>query len=283
MIWRAGQHRFRFPRPAILMGIVNVTPDSFSDGGRYLESAAAVDHAHRLVEEGAEIIDIGGESTRPRALPVSEAEELRRVMPVIEGLAGRTQAILSIDTYKPGVARHALAAGATLVNDVGANRCDPVMAELLASSGAGYVLMHMQGTPQTMQVQPQYADVVSEVGTFFEDQLKRLTQLGVSSEQVALDVGLGFGKTRAHNLELVARLQTFERLGRPCVLGASRKSFLSNGAVLPPAERLPAALAVACWAVGAGAQILRTHDVGQTRQAVRLMEELLGKSREISG
>lgn len=274
MNWLAGRHNWVFPRPTLLMGVVNVTPDSFFDGGRYLNPQAAVEHAVELVREGADILDIGGESSRPGAEPVSETEELGRVLPVIKALASRTPVALSIDTQKPGVARAALAAGASIVNDIGANREDPEMAALVAAAGAGYVCMHMQGTPRTMQAAPHYADVTAEVGAFFEKQLARLAAAGVRPEQVALDVGIGFGKTLEHNLRLLATLESFRRFNRPILLGASRKSFLGQllGADLP--ERLPGSLACAAWAVLRGAQIVRTHDVAATRQVVRTIEAL---------
>lgn len=275
MILRAGHFEFAFPRPALVMGIVNVTPDSFSDGGRFLEPNEAIDHALKLAEEGAEIIDIGGESTRPHAVPVSEAEELRRVMPVLEGLAGRLKAVVSIDTYKPRVAREALLAGAQMINDIGAARQDPAMWRAAAESGAAYVAMHMQGTPATMQQSPVYRDVRREVAVFFEDRMKRLADAGVKSEHIVLDVGIGFGKTREHNLQLLGGLREFGRLGRPLMLGVSRKSFLGSEAGAGPEERLPAALAVSCWAVEAGVQIIRTHDVGPTLRAMRMSEEIM--------
>lgn len=274
--WRARQFRFQFPSRTLVMGIVNVTPDSFADGGRYLDPAAAVAHAKRLVAEGADLIDVGGESTRPGAVPVSEAEELRRVLPVIERLAQVARVPISIDTMKPAVARAALEAGASVVNDVAANRTDPAMWEVVAEFGAGYVLMHMQGTPQTMQARPHYADVVSAVDAFFGDRLARLAAAGVAAEQVVLDVGLGFGKTVEHNLQLVASLARFHHWNRPLLLGASRKSFIGHVAGgAPVAERLPGSLAVASWAVQAGVQVLRVHDVAATVQAVRLIEAIL--------
>jgi dihydropteroate synthase len=280
MVLRAGSFQFQFPRPAVLMGIVNVTPDSFSDGGRFQDPAAAAERALALAEEGAEIIDIGGESTRPGAVPVSEGEELRRVLPVLERLRGRIQALLSIDTYKPQVAREALRAGAGMVNDIGANRADPEMWQVVAEHGAGYIAMHMQGRPATMQVHPAYADVRREVASFFEDRLAGLAGAGVALDQVALDVGIGFGKTRRHNLELVAGLGCFARFGRPLVLGVSRKSFLGDRGETRVEERLPAALACSSYAVQTGVQILRTHDVKRTLQAVRMTEEIL---RQVPG
>ncbi len=271
---RARQFEFLFPRPVMVMGIVNVTPDSFSDGGRFLEPAAAVEHGLELIAEGAEILDVGGESTRPNAVPVDEAEERRRVLPVIERLAAQVRVPLSIDTRKPGVARAALNAGASLVNDVGANRTDPEMWEVVAAAGAGYVCMHMQGTPQTMQEAPRYADVVREVESFFVERLARLAAAGVAPEQVVLDVGIGFGKTVEHNLQLLAGLRSFTKLQRPLLLGASRKSFIGHLLGAEVDQRLPASLACACWSVGAGVQVIRVHDVRATVQAVRMFEAI---------
>lgn len=275
MILRARQFTFTFPRPALVMGIVNVTPDSFSDGGRFLDVEAAVAHGLKLVAEGADCLDVGGESTRPKAAPVDEAEELRRVLPVIEALAGQVRIPLSIDTMKPGVAAAAVRAGASLVNDVAAHREDPSMWRVVAETGAGYVAMHMQGTPRTMQQQPAYGDVVAEVDAFLGDRLERLARAGVNPEQVVLDPGLGFGKTVEHNLQLLRGLRTFTRWRRPVLLGASRKSFLERVAGAPLPGRLPASLACACWGVQQGVNILRTHDVEATRQAARMTEALL--------
>ncbi|MBM3835831.1 MAG: dihydropteroate synthase [Verrucomicrobia bacterium] len=257
------------------MGIVNVTPDSFSDGGQFLEAEAAIHRALMLAEEGAEIIDVGGESSRPNAPIVSETEELRRVLPVLEGLSGRLSVPISIDTQKPGVARAALAAGASLVNDVAANRTDPEMWELVAKERAGYVVMHMQGSPQTMQKNPVYDNVVQEISSFFETRLARLTGLGIEPEQIILDVGIGFGKKLEHNLQLLGSLNVFAKFHRPLLLGVSRKSFIGSLFGAEPGARLPAGLACACWAVEAGVRIIRTHDVGETRQAVRMMETIL--------
>ena len=277
MLLRARQFEFKFPRPAMVMGIVNVTPDSFSDGGQFLDSEAAVAHALELVEQGADILDIGGESTRPRAMPVSEAEELRRVMPVIRELAGRVAVPVSIDTTKPAVARAALEAGASIVNDTAANRQDEAMWRVAAETGAGYVCMHSQGTPQTMQVNPVYGDVVRDVGGFFEERLRRMGDCGVNGSQVIVDVGIGFGKTLEHNLQLLAGLRTFRRLERPMLLGVSRKSFMGKLLGTDVGGRLPAALAWACLAVEAGVQIIRTHDVTETVQAIRMTEAILGR------
>ncbi len=279
MLLRARQFEFRFPRPALVMGVVNVTPDSFSDGGQFLDPTKAVAHALELVAQGAEILDIGGESTRPGAAPVTEAEELRRVIPVIEQLAACVKGPLSIDTMKPAVARAALAAGASIVNDVGANRAPDDLWRAVAEFKAGYVAMHMQGTPQTMQVNPTYADVTREVEEFFQDRLEQLNRAGVSSDQVVLDVGLGFGKSLEHNLQLLASLESFTKLERPLLLGASRKSFIGRLHPAEAAERLPGSLACACLAIEAGVQIIRTHDVAETVQAVRVIEAILTRKR----
>ncbi|MDB6064170.1 MAG: Dihydropteroate synthase [Pedosphaera sp.] len=280
MIFRARQYEFVFPRPALVMGVVNVTPDSFSDGGQFFNRAAAVAHGEELVRQGAEIIDVGGESTRPNAEPVSEEEELRRVIPVIEELAQRVKAVISIDTMKPAVAKAALAAGASIVNDVGANRTDEAMWRLVAESGAGYVAMHAQGTPQTMQLNPVYEDVVRDVTGFFADRLRRLRECGVGVEQIALDAGIGFGKTLEHNLQLLGGLRSFTSLERPMLLGVSRKSFLGKLAGDAGAERLPGALACTALAVEAGVQMFRTHDVAATVGAVRMTEAILARRRE---
>jgi dihydropteroate synthase len=277
--FRARQFTFNFPRPALVMGIVNVTPDSFSDGGQFLDPGAAVEHAIALAAQGADLVDVGGESTRPGATPVSEAEELRRVLPVIERLAGELKAPISIDTMKPAVAQAALRAGASIVNDVAANRAEPAMWRVVAKAGAGYVAMHMQGTPQTMQHQPAYDDVVGAVNAFFGDRLARLQEAGVSAEQVVLDPGLGFGKRAEQNLQLLAAVRSFTNWHRPLLLGASRKSFLGRFAGTTAAgARLPASLACACWAVTQGVNIIRTHEVEATRQALRLTEALLKAS-----
>ena len=279
MIFRCRQFSFNFPRPTLVMGIVNVTPDSFSDGGQFLGPAAAVAHGLEQIGQGAEIIDIGGESTRPGAQPVSEAEELRRVMPVIEQLLGRVKVPISIDTMKPGVARVALEAGVSLVNDVAANRTDDAMWRTVSEARAGYICMHMQGTPQTMQANPVYTDVVSEVGDFFVERLQRLNDSGVSADQVVLDVGIGFGKTVEHNLQLLAGLRSFTRLERPLLIGVSRKSFIGKLLGADGAGRLPGALTCAGWAAQAGGQIIRTHDVAETVQAIRMTEAILAHRR----
>jgi dihydropteroate synthase len=280
MLLRCRQFEFRFPRPALVMGIVNVTPDSFSDGGKFSQTDEAVAHALDLVRQGAEILDIGGESTRPNATPVGATEELRRVIPVIEQLAAQVKVPLSIDTMKPAVAEAALAAGASIVNDVAANRSDAEMVRLVAKAGAGYVAMHKQGSPQTMQRQPVYADETREVAEFFRERLARLNDLGVGADQVMFDVGIGFGKTLEHNLQLLAALRRFTKLGRPVLLGVSRKSFLGAASGAGVAERLPGALAATALAIAAGVQLIRTHDVAETLQAVRVAEAVLERQKQ---
>jgi dihydropteroate synthase len=255
----------------LVMGIVNVTPDSFSDGGRHATSAAAVAHALDLVRQGADLVDIGGESTRPGSQPVPAAEELRRVLPVVEALHGLTTVPLSIDTSKAEVAAACLAAGAHVVNDVTALRGDPRLAEVVRAAGAGVILMHMQGTPATMHLAPHYEDVIADVDRFFQERLQAAADVGIAGSRVVLDPGIGFGKTEAHNLELLAGLEAFQRHGRPVCLGASRKGFLGRVLGRPVEYRLAGSLAAVCYAVGRdAAQVVRVHDVEATRDAVTL-------------
>jgi dihydropteroate synthase len=274
------------------MGVVNVTPDSFSDGGLFFEPGAAVAHGLELVAEGADILDVGGESTRPGAAPVAEAEELRRVLPVVEGLvaelragaqaAGSARPQVSIDTSKASVARAALGAGAGLINDVTALRGDPEMVEVVAASEAQCCLMHMLGEPRTMQREPRYADVVDEVKAFLAERLAFAVAAGVAEERVLLDPGIGFGKTLAHNLELLRRLDELLALGRPLLVGTSRKSFLgrilagTDGEPLDPAERLPGTLATCVLAYERGARVFRVHDVAPARAALATTAATLG-------
>ena len=257
------------------MGILNVTPDSFFDGGRFRQIDKAIEHGLRMAEAGAEILDVGGESTRPGAAEVSEEEECGRVVPVIAGLASRCQAMISVDTRKAGVARRAVELGACIVNDVGAAARRPELWKVVAETGAGYVLMHMQGTPETMQLTPAYRDVVGEVRDFFVERLKQATEEGVASEQVMLDVGIGFGKRLEHNLALLARLGEFKALGRPLVVGLSRKSLIGEISGAAVEDRMPGSLAGACWAALAGAGILRVHDVSETMQALRVLNAVM--------
>ncbi|MGH2896792.1 MAG: dihydropteroate synthase [Solirubrobacteraceae bacterium] len=252
-----------------VMGVVNVTPDSFSDGGLYIDATAAIAHALVLEAEGAGVLDIGGESTRPGAEPVDARAELDRVLPVIEGLQDRgVAAQISIDTSKAAVAAAALDAGATLVNDVTALRSDPAMAELVAARGVRCCLMHMLGEPRTMQKDPRYDDVVSDVKAFLEERMAFALACGVAEEKLLLDPGIGFGKTAEHNLELLARLDELVALGRPVVIGTSRKSFLGRITGRPVDDRLAATIATNVLAYERGARVFRVHDVAPVRDAL---------------
>jgi dihydropteroate synthase len=252
-----------------IMGVVNVTPDSFSDGGRYLDAGAAIAHGLSLVAEGADILDVGGESTRPGAPSVPEDEELRRVIPVIEGLiAAGCRARISIDTSKRGVAARALEAGATMVNDVTALRGDPRMAGVIAAADADCCLMHMLGDPRTMQDDPRYDDVVGDIKAFLAERMAFAVESGIALQRILVDPGIGFGKTVAHNLELLARLGEFLDLGRPLLIGTSRKSFLGRLTGREVDDRVAATIATQVLAYERGARIFRVHDVAPVRDAL---------------
>ena len=256
-------------RDFTLMGVINVTPDSFSDGGRYLDPEAAAAHGAKLASDGASILDIGGESTRPGAAEVPADEELRRVLPVIETLrALPVEAQLSIDTSKARVAAAALAAGATMVNDVTALRGDPGMAEVVAEAGAGLCLMHMLGNPRTMQQDPRYDDVVGEVKAFLEERMAFAVAAGIAEERILLDPGIGFGKTLQHNLELLVRLAELAELGRPVLIGTSNKSFLGRLTGRPVDERLAGTIATCVLAYERGARVFRVHEVAPVADAL---------------
>jgi len=257
------------------MGVVNVTPDSFSDGGMYLDPRVAVEHGKRLIEDGAAILDVGGESTRPGAEPVSEGEELRRVVPVVEGLAG-VGAEISVDTSKAAVAAAALDAGASIVNDVTALRGDVEMAGLCAERGATVVLMHMLGNPRTMQDEPRYGDVVEEVKGFLAERVEAAVAAGVAEERIWVDPGIGFGKTAAHNMELLRRLGELAESGRPLVVGTSRKSFIGGADGSPVDERIGGTIASSVLAAAEGAGVLRVHDVAAVGEALRVVDAILG-------
>ena len=259
-----------------LMGVVNVTPDSFSDGGRYLDPAAAVGHGVELVGDGADLLDVGGESTRPGAEAVDVGEELARVEPVVAGLAGA--ATVSVDTSKVEVAEAALDAGASIVNDVTALRGDPEIGGLCAERGAGLVLMHMLGDPRTMQADPRYGDVVEDVKAFLAERVEVAVGAGVAEERIWLDPGIGFGKTLEHNLELLRRLGELRELGRPLVVGTSRKSFIGKIDGSPVEERLGGTIASSVLAAAEGADVLRVHDVAEAAQATRVAEAILAPS-----
>lgn len=271
----------RFPRTRMrlegrprVMAVLNVTPDSFSDGGRYACREAAVAHALEMVRQAAEIVDVGGESTRPGAAPVSEEEELRRVVPVVEALAASTAVPVSVDTSKHEVARRALDAGASMVNDVTSLRGDPRMAALVAERGVPIVLMHMKGEPRTMQERPHYEDLMCEVLEFLAERIEAAVAAGIQREMVIVDPGIGFGKTPEHNLELLARLEEFRVLGCPILVGASRKSTLGLITGRDVEGRLSGSLSAAVMAALHGAHILRVHDVAETLDALRVCESI---------
>jgi dihydropteroate synthase len=268
-IWRCGRFEFDLRRP-LVMGIVNVTPDSFSDGGRFFDPEVAISHAHQLIAEGADLIDIGGESTRPGAADVSVEDELRRVLPILEALSDASVA-LSVDTSKPEVMRAALNRGASIINDVRALQL-PGALDTLLSSQCGVVLMHMQGTPQTMQIDPRYADVTVDVRTFLRDRCEQIEAAGVARDRIALDPGFGFGKTNEHNFELLAQLEQLATLGPPLLVGISRKGMLKHATGRTVGERTIASVAAALIAVERGARIVRVHDVAATRDALAVWQ-----------
>ena len=259
----------------LIMGIINVTPDSFADGGRYLDPAAAVRHGRALAAEGADLLDVGAESTRPGSPPLRSPEERARLLPVLERLLDDPPCPVSVDTSKPEVAEAALALGAHMVNDVTGLAAGPALAEMCAAHGAGLAVMHMRGTPRTMQVDPRYDDLLGEVRTRLETAVAAAEAAGMPPDAICVDPGIGFGKTLAHNLTLLRRLDAFRAIGKPILVGPSRKSFI--GALLdkvPPAERLEGTLAACVMAAVAGAHIVRVHDVAAVRRAVRVAEAI---------
>jgi len=264
---RCGRFSFALDRP-LVMGVVNVTPDSFSDGGRFHDPEAAVSHARRLAEEGADILDIGGESTRPGAAPVSEDEELRRVLPVLEKLP---DLCVSVDTRRPRVMQAALAAGASMINDIQA-LTEPYALEAVAATGCAVCLMHMKGEPATMQREPRYEDVVGEVKAFLKEAIRRAMFAGIGRDRIVVDPGFGFGKTVKHNMEILRRLPEFASLGVAVLAGLSRKSTIGHLTGRAVDERLAGSLAMALLALYGGAKILRVHDVGETRDVVAIWQ-----------
>jgi len=276
----AKDRRIEFPDRPLLMGVVNVTPDSFFDGGRYLDVESAVAHAVRLVEEGADLLDVGAESTHPGAEIVNEAEEWRRAIPVVAAIAKAVSVPISIDTSKSAVAREALHSGAILVNDVTALRGDPAMVDVVASVGAGIVLMHMQGTPRTMQQAPHYDDVIGEISEFFEERIRFAEGHGIVRRQIILDPGIGFGKLLVHNLTLLSKLRSFEQFGCPLLVGVSQKAFLGQLVDRPVQERQWATAAAVAMAVDRGAGIIRVHDVKTMNDVVQVAAAI---SREKAG
>ena len=274
--WVLRSRILQLPSRPLLMGIVNVTPDSFSDGGTYFSTAAAVDHALQLAAAGADMLDIGGESTRPYATPVEENEELRRVIDVVQAVAEQTELPVSIDTYKAKVAEEAIAAGAEILNDVSGLTADPASLKVAAETGVGVCAMHMQGTPQTMQDNPRYADVVSEVLEYLSDRATALVAAGVAADKICLDPGIGFGKTHQHNLQLMSCVGQLHQIGCPLLVGHSRKGFLGKVLGDKTADRAAATAGAAVALANQGVQILRVHDVRVVRDALVAYEAVGG-------
>jgi dihydropteroate synthase len=274
LVWSAGCRRWVLGHRPLVMGVLNVTPDSFSDGGRYFDHRRAVLHGLRMVEAGADLVDVGGESTRPGARPVEAEEERRRVVPVVAALREQTETAISIDTRKAAVAREALQAGADVLNDISAFRNDPGMTGLAVASDCGVVLMHMQGTPERMQDDPRYGDPVRDIAAFLGRQMDRLIRAGISAERIAVDPGIGFGKRLEHNLALLARLPELAALGRPVLVGLSRKSFLGRLTGREVGGRLAGSLGALAYAVLHGAHIVRVHDVEETCDVVEVLAKL---------
>jgi dihydropteroate synthase len=273
-IWRVGERVFDCSERTLVVGILNVTPDSFSDGGRYLDRATAVAHATRMVEEGADILDVGGESTRPGASAVSADEELERVHPVIQRLAELHPAIpISIDTRKAGVAAEALDAGAAIVNDVSGG-ADPAMFDVVRDRESAVVLMHMQGDPATMQEAPEYDDVVGEVHEYLRQRIEAAELAGIDPERIAIDPGIGFGKDLDHNLELMHGVDALLDLGRPVLVGPSRKKFIGTILDLPVEERIEGTVGAVVWMIARGAHLVRVHDVREVVRAVRVSDAI---------
>jgi dihydropteroate synthase len=273
MIINCGSHELDLSAP-VVMGVLNVTPDSFSDGGKYLDAQSAVDHAREMIDQGARIIDIGGESTRPGAVPVSVEEELRRTLPVIEQVSKLADVVVSIDTSKPEVMREAVSGGAGIINDIRA-LTDPEALKTAASTGAAVCVMHMQGQPDNMQVAPQYQNVVAEVHRYLAERIAACAQAGIARDKIIIDPGIGFGKTVQHNLELLSRLPAFNDLSCPLLIGVSRKSMIGRLLDRPVEKRVSGGVALATAAVLAGAKIIRAHDVAETVDAVRVAYALL--------
>ncbi len=275
--WLCRDRRLPIGERTLVMGVLNVTPDSFSDGGEHLETAAAIARAQQMLAEGADIIDVGGESSRPGADPVPEDVELERVIPVIEAVCAASDAAVSIDTTKSAVAEAALQAGAVIVNDISAMRFDPTMAEVVAAHDAGLVIMHMQGEPRTMQQSPHYDDVVAEVRDALIGWAGEASSKGIAPERIAIDPGIGFGKTLEHNLALLRSLEVLTDTGHPIVVGTSRKSFIGKVLGDEVGERIMGTAASVAWAVAKGANVVRVHDVGDMVKVVRMTEAIREK------
>lgn len=267
-------HAIEFGQRTFIMGILNCTPDSFSDGGQFLDPILAVDHAHQMIRDGADIIDIGGESSRPGSIPISANEEIDRVLPIIEKISAETDAIISIDTYKSEVAKTAINAGAEIVNDITALRGDPEMAQTVATTSPALILMHMQGDPKTMQIQPNYQNVIEDITSFLEDRIAFAEQNGIDKKKIVIDPGIGFGKTISHNLEILRKLDHFKRLKKPILIGTSRKSFIGKILDLPVEDRLEGTAATVAWSIAHGAEIIRVHDVKQISRVAKMTDAI---------
>lgn len=270
-----GNRNLSLGERTLIMGILNVTPDSFSDGGRFANRDSAVLHAFEMIEDGADIIDIGGESTRPGADTVSADDELGRVLPVIKSIRAKSDIPISIDTYKSRIAREALDAGADIINDISGCRFDPEMPKLAAEKNAPVVVMHIKGTPKDMQKNPEYRDVVAEIKDYLSQSIELLTEAGLSREQIIIDPGIGFGKTTGHNLTIMKRLEEFAELDRPILMGASRKSVIGNVLDLPSDKRIFGTAACVTANIMRGTHIVRVHDVGEMRQVVRMVDAII--------
>ena len=275
-ILRCGNYTFDFAERTHVMGILNVTPDSFSDGGKFLDHSKALDHAKRMVDEGADIIDVGGESTRPGAKPASLDEERRRVIPLIEKIASQVEIPVSVDTTKAGVAKEALEAGAAMINDISALRSDPKMAFLVSEYGVPVVLMHMRGTPQTMQQHLAYDSLISDICSFLKERIEYAESVGIDSQRIIIDPGIGFGKSVPDgNLKIIKNLSLFRDLGKPILVGASRKAFIGSVLNLEVEEREEGTAAAISLAINNGAHIVRVHDVGKMKRVVKMVDAVM--------
>jgi dihydropteroate synthase len=274
LVWQCRDRRLELGDRTLVMGILNVTPDSFSDGGRFLDSRQAFEHGLQMARDGADIIDIGGESSRPGAEPVPIEEELKRVIPAIEALSGETDCLLSVDTRKARVAEEALTAGAHMINDITALTFDPGMTVVARDHGAGVILTHMRGDPKTMQISPKYNNVVKEVADYLDARIRELEQRGMSRNSLAVDPGIGFGKRLEHNIRLIARLDELARFRRPVVVGLSRKSFIGKITGREVQDRLPGSLAAMAYVIRRGAHVIRVHDVKESCDVACLVDIL---------
>jgi dihydropteroate synthase len=278
-VWRVGERAFDCSERTLVMGILNVTPDSFSEDGRYFDPGEAVRHATQMISDGVDVVDVGGESTRPGSDPVPTEDEIRRVLPVIERIVEQNPDFpISIDTRKAGVADRALAAGATIVNDVSAGG-DPMMFDVVRKRDAAIVLMHMKGEPKTMQQSPEYEDVVGEVHEYLRERIEAAEFAGIEAERIAIDPGIGFGKNLEHNLELIRGIGAFLDLGRPVLVGPSRKRFIGTILDVPEDERVEGTIGAVAWLVSRGAHVVRVHDVGEVVRAVRVIDAIVRAGR----